>query len=245
MATSIDFPASPSVGDKYTYGATTFEWTGIYWRIYNPIEPSTINDTVPSGSFKDGYLWFNPLEARLYTYYNGVWIQLIKDGKDGTNATITDPFVIGNANITGSFAVTGSATFLNTTNIQQVLEKATIVGSAATGSINFDVLTQAVLYYTGSATANWTLNLRGDGSNTLNSIMPTGKSLTISFLVSQSATAYTASAFQVDGTPVTPKWQGGSAPTAGSTNATDIYTYTVLKTAASTYIALASVTKFA
>jgi hypothetical protein len=46
------------------------------------------------------------------------------------------------------------------------------------------------------------------------------------------------------GTTVTAIWQGGSAPTAGNASSTDVYTYTALKTAASTYVVLASITQF-
>jgi hypothetical protein len=49
---------------------------------------------------------------------------------------------------------------------------------------------------------------------------------------------------QVDGTTVTAIWQGGSAPTGGNTSSHDVYSYTALKTAASTYVVLASITQF-
>ena len=49
---------------------------------------------------------------------------------------------------------------------------------------------------------------------------------------------------QVDGTTVTAIWQGGSAPTTGNASSTDVYTYTAIKTAASTYTVLASQTQF-
>jgi hypothetical protein len=49
---------------------------------------------------------------------------------------------------------------------------------------------------------------------------------------------------QVDGTTVTAIWQGGTAPTAGNTSSHDVYTYTALKTAASTYTVLAALTQF-
>jgi hypothetical protein len=102
---------------------------------------------------------------------------------------------------------------------------------AMTGTVNYDVLTQAVLYANVNATGNWTLNVRGNGSTTLNSIMSTGQSLTIAFLATNS-TAYYQSGFQVDGSAVTPKWQGGTAPSAGNASSTDIYTFTIVKTAA-------------
>jgi hypothetical protein len=70
--------------------------------------------------------------------------------------------------------------------------------------------------------------------------------MTITFLVTNGGTAYYQSAFEIDGSAVTPKWQGGDAPTAGNINSIDVYSIVVIKTAATpTYTALASLTKFA
>ena len=126
-----------------------------------------------------------------------------------------------------------------------IYENATVSATAATGTINFDVLTQSVLQYTTNASANWTLNVRGNSSTTLNSLMTTGQSITIVFMAAQGATAYYNSAVTIDGTAVTPKWQGGTAPVGGDVNSTDLYTYAIIKTGASTYNVFASLTKFA
>lgn len=129
--------------------------------------------------------------------------------------------------------------------IQQLTEKATVAATAATGTVNFDVITQAVLYFTTNASGNYTLNLRGDGSNTLNSIMDTGESITVAHLVTQGSSAYYNNAFTIDGSSVTPEWQGGSAPSAGNANSVDVYTYTVFKTGDAAFTAFASQTQFA
>ena len=129
--------------------------------------------------------------------------------------------------------------------IQQLAEKATIAATAATGTINFDVITQAVLYFTTNASGNYTLNIRGDGSNTLNSIMDTGESITVAHLVTQGGTAYYNNAVQIDGSGITPEWQGGSAPSAGNTNSVDVYTYTVFKTGDAAFTAFASLQQYA
>jgi hypothetical protein len=129
--------------------------------------------------------------------------------------------------------------------IQQTAEKVTTEATAATGTVNYDVLTQAVWNFTTDASANWTLNIRGDGSNSLNSIMDTGESISIAHIVSQGGTAYYNSAVQVDGSSVTPEWQGGSAPSAGNVNSLDVYSYTVIKTGDATFTVLASLTQFA
>ena len=129
--------------------------------------------------------------------------------------------------------------------IQQLAEKATISATAATGTINFDVITQAVLYYTSDASGNFTVNIRGDGSNTLNSIMDTGESITVAFLVTNGSSAYYQSAFQIDGSSVTPEYQGGSAPSSGNASSVDVYTYTVFKTGDAAFTAFASLQQYA
>lgn len=142
----------------------------------------------------------------------------------------------------------GKATTDTLTNktLQSPEEIVTISATAATGTINFDAVTQSVLYYTTDASANWTLNVRGNSGTTLSSILPTNSSITIAFMVTQGATAYYQTAFQVDGSSVTPKWQGGSAPTGGNTSGIDVYSFTIIKTSATpTYVVLASQVGFA
>lgn len=124
-------------------------------------------------------------------------------------------------------------------------ETVTIAATAATGTVNFDVSTQSILYYTSNASANWTLNIRGSSSVTLNSIMSTGQSVTVTHLVTQGSTAYYNSALTIDGSSVTPKWSGGSAPAAGNVNGVDVYSYTIIKTGSGSFTVFASQTRFA
>jgi len=139
----------------------------------------------------------------------------------------------------------GRATFNGQGKIQSVAEKVTNSATAATGTINYDVLTQAVLNFTSNAAGNYTLNIRGDGSNSLNSIMDTGESITIAHLVPQGGSAYYNNAVTIDSSSVTPEWQGGAAPTAGNASSIDVYTYTIIKTGDATFTTLASQTQFA
>ena len=161
---------------------------------------------------------------------------------DGAGLTI-----LGSTNKTLTWSNTTKAfTFNQGLDIQQVIETATIDATPLNASTNFDVLTGAVKYYTANNAANWTLNVRGDGSTTLNSIMNTGDSVTIAYLASQlSANTYYQSAMQIDGSSVTPKWQGGSAPGSGNATSIDLYSLTILKTAANTYTVLGSQTQYA
>ena len=141
-----------------------------------------------------------------------------------------------------TFAGTSSNADLKTSNI---LEVATISATAATGTIQYDVTTQSVLYYTSNASGNFTLNFRGSTGTPLNTIMSTGESLSVTFLVTNSSPAYYNNAVTIDGNSVTPKWQGGTAPTSGNASSIDAYTYVIFKTGNAAFTVLASVTKFA
>lgn len=141
-----------------------------------------------------------------------------------------------------TFAGTTSNADLKTSNI---LEVVTVSATAATGTINYDVTTQSVLYYTTNASGNFTVNFRGSSGTSLNTVMSTGESISVTFLVTNGATAYYNSAVQVDGSSVTPKWQGGTAPTSGNASSIDSYTYVIIKTGSATFTVLAAQTKFA
>ena len=166
------------------------------------------------------------------------------------NAATTNPPAIsatgGDTNIDLNLTPkgVGRVTFNGGGAIQQTTEKATISATVATGTINYDVITQAVLYYTSDASGNWTLNIRGSASATFNDIMDTGESLNIVHLVPQGATAYYNSAVTIDGVANTPDWQGGTAPTTGNASGVDIYTYVIFKTADATFKVFASQTQF-
>jgi len=121
----------------------------------------------------------------------------------------------------------------------------TTSATAATGTVNVDVATSSVLIYTTNASANWTLNVRGNSTTTLDSIMSTGTQITVVFETPNGATAYYPTAFTIDGSAVTPKWLGGTAPASGNINSTDVYVYTIRKTGSATFTCLASQNKFA
>jgi hypothetical protein len=160
----------------------------------------------------------------------------------GTQTTL---YCDGSNGVFGTSLSIGTYQSLTNPLITGIRETATVSATAATGTINFDTLTQAVLYYTSNASGNWTVNVRGSSGATLNSLMATGQSLSITFLVTQGGTAYYNNAFTVDGSAVTPKWQGGTAPTSGNTSGIDVYTYAIIKTASATFTVLASQSKFA
>ena len=137
------------------------------------------------------------------------------------------------------------STSVAATKLANAKEVATISATAATGTIAYDVTTQSVLYYTSNASANWTVNFRGSSGTSLDTLMSTGESITAAFLVTQGSTAYYNSAVQVDGSSVTPKYQGGTAWSAGNASSIDAYVYTIVKTGSAAFTVFASQTRFA
>ena len=168
----------------------------------------------------------------------------------GTFTTLPGVTSVNGSTVPASDTLVGRATTDTLTNktltkpvFSYPAENLTInAGAPFNGVQTINVISDYALYYfTGNSTNNWTLNLRGDASNTLASLLAVGQSLTFSLLVTNSTTAYYQTAFQIDGSAVTPKWSGGTAPAAGNASAIDIYQFTVIKTAATpTYTVLAA-----
>lgn len=181
------------------------------------------------------------------TQTNGIKWAATLAGLTLTSPTVNTPTVstptITNGTVSGATITGGS---LASAVVDQLEENWNVVASAATGTINFDVKTASIWYYTSDASADHTINVRGDNSSTLSSLLAVGDSITIVWANTNGATAYWPSTLQIDGTTVTPKWQGGTAPTGGNASSLDVYTYVIVKTAATpTYTVLASQTQFA
>ena len=144
----------------------------------------------------------------------------------------------GAALLAGS-TFTGAVVVNNQLDIEEVHEKVTVITST-TGTLTFDTAVQGVVLGTANQTANRTINFTN-----VNSTLAVGQSVTCAVMLSQGATAYYLSAYQVDGGSVTPKWQGGTAPSAGNASSIDAYSFTIIKTADATFTVLASQTQFA
>jgi len=180
----------------------------------------------------------------------------------GTN-TITMPAATGTMALTSDTSAvpsqTGNAGKLLTTNgsaaswggvsdyttFTNLTEKVTVAATAATGTINYDTDTQSVIYYTTAASGDWTINFRASGSTTLNSKLAIGEAITLVHLVTLTGAEYRNTTVQVDGSSITPEWQGGSAPTEGNANSIDSYAYTIIKTGDAAFTILAALTQFA
>lgn len=167
----------------------------------------------------------------------------------GTSGTVTvsvdSAVVLTTTNTITASNKTFTSPIINDGVARGLEEDVNIVASAATGTINFDVATASIWYYTTNASANHTINVRYNSGTTLNTALATGDAITVVWMNTNGTTAYWPSTFQVDGSTQTVRWQGGTAPTAGNASAVDVYVYTIIKTAATpTYQVFASQTQF-
>ena len=155
-----------------------------------------------------------------------------------SNKTLTSPLISGGT----------SATVTQTYSVLLAPEERWNIAAVSAGSsVNLDILTSAVWYYTSSSSSNWTLNVRGGASTSLNDLLTTGDSITTVFFATNGTTPFYQTALLVDGATsgVSVKWQNGVAPSAGNTSSIDIYSFTIAKTANATFTAFGSQTKFA
>jgi hypothetical protein len=190
--------------------------------------------------------------------YNGTdWINQTETGdisavSSGTGITVTNgtgPIPTIAIDTTTTVDLNTAQTLTNKLLSGNVLlspeERWNVTAVAATGTVNLDVLTAGVYYSTASATGNWTLDVRGSSSTSLNTIMTTNDSITVVMFATQGSPAYYQTALTIDGNAITPKWQNGVAPSAGNINSIDIYSFTIVKTGSATFTAFGSQTKFA
>lgn len=106
------------------------------------------------------------------------------------------------------------------------------------------LMNESTMYVTQSSSGNITLDLTGNSTTTLNSLLDVGQSITATYLLATANTGYVVSTLQVDGVNQTVRWPGGTAPAAYA-NSLVSHTYTVIKTAATpTYTVLGSWTRY-
>jgi hypothetical protein len=108
-------------------------------------------------------------------------------------------------------------------------------------TFNFDVCSQSILYYTGSLSGNFTLNVRGNSTTPFSNILNTGQTTTLSLILTTGTPSYYLSAFNIDNTVYYPKYQSGVTPANTYTNAINIYTYSITRTSQTpSYLVLGS-----
>ena len=165
-------------------------------------------------------------------------------GLTGTpNITVTDITAVGNVSIAGTL------TYEDVTNIDSVgiitaragvdlngfkIEEGkndTSTGITGVTNCNFD--DGQIFRFAAATSGNYFPNFRISASTTLDSKMDVGD-VTAATMIVASSSHYCLNSIQIDGTEVgvTTSRVGGSAPSAANGSGYDIYSFTIMKTAA-------------
>ena len=130
-------------------------------------------------------------------------------------------------------------------SLTQVFETGNVYSTAVGGNVNIDLQNNTLYFFSSNTTANVTFNFRANTQNTLDSQLGVGQTVTSAILLKQGATRYRANVY-VDGVLQSPWWLGNSAPSYATTQqeSIDIYSFSVLKTAANVYTVIASNANF-
>jgi hypothetical protein len=236
----------------------TIDYTATNGTTISLANPTAANDEIAItafGNFNVAANGYTQVEAN-NLFLNKTDANNIFVSTANLNASLANTYTKAQANAqflaTSGGSVTGNTyfsanTFFNSTIFTKgIIETANIVTGLPGANTTFDLLSQAVLYYTANNASNTTLNIRGSATVSLNSVMNTGNTATIVLLVTNSsANTFWPSVIQIDGIQVTPRWQGGTTVTAGNASAIDAYGYTIIKTGNAAYTVLASQTKYA
>jgi hypothetical protein len=256
------FPLNPTNGQtanvngvSYTYSSALTAWgvtsSGGSLTTASSLEAS--GNITSSGNVSGTYLLGNVAFATGIpaTYGDSNVSVYLASGTDSANIVTTGNVTGGNVTTSGVISATGNVYGNNISSstafvTKTILETVTVNASAFASPSNYDILTQSVWYSTASASANFTLNIRGNSSVSANTLLAVGQSMTFALMVTNGGTPYYPNAFQVDGASITPIYQSGTAFSSGNANSTDVYSFTLIKTDATpTYKLLASQTKFA
>ena len=129
-------------------------------------------------------------------------------------------------------SVASVSTFLG-----QIVERANVT-TAMSATLTVPSTDTGVIVFTANSSANATINFTGLGS------LPVGNLASYVVMVPNSSTAKYISTYQIDGAGVTVKWAGG-VPIGGTSANTDIYSFNIVKTAATpTYNVFASIQSY-
>jgi len=263
--TSIVFTSAPASG---TNNIVVHHLGNGVMATQTPVDGSVTgnkltNNSVRGNNIVAGQITGNLLASNIINSNN------IVDGSV-TGNKLTDNSVRGNnivaGQITGNLIGTGAISANNfagggiTSNVfasnlsislTRALESANINVIAPNGNVNIDIANNVVYYFNANSTANITFNLRANTQNTFDSVTTIGQSVTLAMIVRHGTTRHIANVY-IDGGLIstgsnTIVYLGNTKPNyqAISAQETNIYGYTVLKTAANTYAVFASNSLFA
>lgn len=245
---------------KISFAANRFIMTSTNGVFFNYVSTNGVTWSAVYPSFSDAGM--SRIVSGMFSN-SSVPLSTIISNLDGSTQTLTNKTLNLSSNtLTGTTAqfntslsdgdfatLAGTETLTNKTlnnyNVTGQTKEDILTSATGFAGYTYNVMDDGIQFITANSTANGTINFRGNGSTTLNTFMSNNHSVTCVLLVTNGATPFFPNAFQIDGTTVTVRWQGGTAPTSGNANSIDAYTFTIIKTASATYTVLASQTRFA
>jgi hypothetical protein len=241
----ITFTEAPSTG---TNNITVLRRTGLTYTRTQVASEDIFASAVTSTAIADGAVTGPKLAAGAVTgpklgltaiNANNIVDGTITGAKIALGTITGDDIAVNQitGNLLAATVTTGNINLNGTTNfLNSVIESSNVTTvMSATVTIN---ISSPIVVFTANSSANSTVNFSGLAG------VPVGNTASFVVIVPNSTSPKYISAYQVDGNSVTPKWQGG-APITGTSANTDIYSFTVIKTAATpTYNIFASVASF-
>ena len=132
----------------------------------------------------------------------------------------------------------------NNAYVGGIIEQST-TSNTNSGTITFYANDYQILRLNVNQLNNRTLNISGDSGTTFDASMSTNEVRTIAVSFQNGTTPYYINGYQIDGSSVTPKWSGGTAPSAGNASSTDFYTFSIVKTGSATFDVYGTFTQYA
>ena len=138
---------------------------------------------------------------------------------------------------------TGIGTFHSGLNTEDILaEEVNITSGKLSDNTNINVEDGMVHLFTTTESTTSTPNIRYNGSTSLNNRMSIGQSIVVTLITTANSSAYSAN-ITIDGSAVTERWIGGSAPSDGGSSGVDIHSFTIIKTANATFTVIGNHSK--
>lgn len=139
--------------------------------------------------------------------------------------------------------------------IRDIFEKTVVRKDYESGSINIDLSKGSLVNFTVDCSTNFTINLRGSAkigdtpAVPLREYLPIGRSIVLTILIPMGSSAYvmsnpTTTGFKIDNVDTTIRWINSTSPTSGFVNATNVYTFAIIRNAEKDYTVLGTLSSF-
>ena len=155
-------------------------------------------------------------------------------------ATVAGQAALANVSVSAAATVTGQLNPAGGIKAEDLLkEEVNVTAGKLSDNTNINVEDGMVHLFTTAESTTSTPNIRYNGSTALNAKMSIGESIVVTLITTANGSAYSAN-ITIDGSAVTERWIGGSAPDTGGSSGVDIHSFTIIKTADATFTVIAN-----